>query len=484
MIATLFLFGCILATGQTADRSEWMLAPRLSRAQEFVYSGSFAEEATGGGVQFNRAYRVESRVLVLDTSSKGAEVALFTVLKLRESNGGKTGIKIDAAPSSVRLELVKLDPHGRLTAGPGLSLAVPLEGPPSLECGAFVEGPHRRIGIDQTWEVTEDGRPLHIWKIVGTELVGGVRCFKLVGTQQSDDWDQPRGDRTAWRRRDTVWVDTVVGVAQRLERVIERREPARQEPTLRSVLRYDLESNLQYPRALFEDRRNEIAQARAYAESLTPLLANPGKHAAQLDALLAKITYHVQHEPASPYREALLQVKRRAEAARRGETPPQLPSEAAAPVTVALPGHQAPDFLAPDFLNKEPARLRKWLGKPIVLIFYYPSSESARELLRWAQRLYETYRPGVAVIGLPLSDDADQVRRQHEALSLTFPMINGSGLKHTYAVDSTPKLVVIDSSGIVRAAFTGWGQETPDEVSEELKRWLPHDESPAKPRTK
>jgi hypothetical protein len=39
-------------------------------------------------------------------------------------------------------------------------------------------------------------------------------------------------------------------------------------------------------------------------------------------------------------------------------------------------------------------------------------------------------------------------------------------------VESTPKLVLIDANGIVRAAYTGWGREMPDEIGEELKRWL------------
>lgn len=470
MVASLFLFGCVLATGQTADRSEWMLAPHLTRAQELVYSGSFAEESTGSSVRFNRAYRLESRVLVLDTTPKGAEVAFLTLLKPREPANGKTSAETPA--SSVRLEIVKVDPHGKLTPGQGVSLTLPLEGPPSLECGAFVEVPHRRIGMDQAWEVPEDGRPLHIWKIAGSDLIGGVRCVKLVGTQQSEDWDHPRADRTAWRRRDTVWMDSVGGVAHRLERIIERRDPARQEPTYRTVMRYDLESTLQYPRALFEDRRTEIHLARGYAESLAPLLSNPAKHTAQLDALLAKISFHVQHQPPTPYREAVMQVKRRVEAARRGEVPPENPNDSAALTTVAMPGHQAPDFVAPDFLHKEPARLRKWLGKPIVLVFYYPTSESARDVLRWAQHVTETHRASVHVVGMALSDDTEGVQRQHEALSLTFPMVNALALKQTYAVESTPKIVLIDANGIVRSAYTGWGREMPDEIGEELKRWL------------
>src|SRR5215831_5582605 len=109
MVATLFLMGCVLAPGQAGDRADWLLAPRLSRAQEFVYGGSFAEESTGGNVQFNRAFRLESRLLVLDAGMKGAEVALLTILKACEPAGSKVATKPDVVPNSVRLEIVQVD---------------------------------------------------------------------------------------------------------------------------------------------------------------------------------------------------------------------------------------------------------------------------------------------------------------------------------------------------------------------------------------
>jgi peroxiredoxin len=473
MVATLLLVGCVLSPGQTAERADWLLTPRLSPAQEFAYSGTFAEESTGGGVLFNRSFRMECRFLVLESSAKGSEAAFFTLLKARELFGGKVAAKTDAVPTSVRLELIKIDPRGKLSTASKISLTPPLDGPPTLECGALMEMPRRRMGIDQTWEITEDGQPARTWKLIGTELADGVRCVKLLGSQQSDDWDRPRADRTAWRRRDTIWIDPVVGVALRVERLIERRDPARQEPTYKSVLRYDLESRMQYPRQLFEDRQNEIRQARHFGESLTPILPNPAKHEGEIDSLLAKIKNHLDHEPPTPYREAVLHIKRRTEAAKRGETAPQSLVEDTVSTTVAAPGRPAPDFMAPDFGSKEPARLKKWLGRPIVMVFYSPASESARELLRFAQHLHEDFQPQIHILGMAVSDDAEQVQSQQDSLQLRFALLNGRGLKQTYAVDSTPKFIVIDGKGIVRAAFTGWGRETADDVREEIKKWVP-----------
>ena len=44
------------------------------------------------------------------------------------------------------------------------------------------------------------------WQVVGTESSGGVACIKLVGVQQSDDWERTRADHVAWRRRDVIWL--------------------------------------------------------------------------------------------------------------------------------------------------------------------------------------------------------------------------------------------------------------------------------------
>ena len=45
MVATLLLVGCVLTPGQATDRTDWLLTPRLGKAQEFVYAGSFTEES-------------------------------------------------------------------------------------------------------------------------------------------------------------------------------------------------------------------------------------------------------------------------------------------------------------------------------------------------------------------------------------------------------------------------------------------------------
>jgi hypothetical protein len=78
----------------------------------------------------------------------------------------------------------------------------------------------------------------------------------------------------------------------------------------------------------------------------------------------------------------------------------------------------------------------------------------------------------LTVLGLSVSDDARLVGQQRTALGVTFPILNGSGLRVSYAVETTPKLVLLDPAGIVRGAYLGWGQDTLQEVQEELRHGL------------
>jgi peroxiredoxin len=358
-------------------------------------------------------------------------------------------------------------------ADPTVSLAVPHDGPPTVECGAFLESPRRAPHEPGSrWDETDPGLAPRGWRVVGTEIVLGTACLKLVGTQESPEWSRPRADRPAWRRVDTFWIAPRLGIAQKVERIIEHREPARLEVSHRLVLTYDLQSSLTCLGGLAEDRRQEIEHTLRYRNSAAPLLLAPVRYTRQLAALAAKIQYHLENQPPTPYRDAVVEVGRLVEAARRGEAPPALPVGPGRP-TVAVLGEVAPDFSASDFTNPgKSAHLRNWHGRPILLVFYNPSSPTATDLLRFAQGLNVAYARQLHVVGLSVVDDGQAVLAQRQALGLTFPVLFGGGLRTSYDVESTPKVMVIDSSGVVRAAFLGWGREMPSEVMAELRPWL------------
>lgn len=486
MIASLVLLGGMLAPAQplptlppttplpSGRGGSWLLMPQLAKGQELVYRGLFREEAVGSQVQFTRNYRMETRIFVLDTNLTSHEAAFQTVLRTREDQPGqRTGFS-ESSASSARLEVVKVEQQGKLVSDLAGTLTVPLEGPPTLESGMFVETLRERTATEQEWQVPEPNRPPHVWRIVGTEMVNGASCVKLVGMQQSLDWDRPRGDQAAWRRVDQVWMQPRLGYASRVERTIELREPAHREPTHRSILRYDLESSLQYPGQLYDNRRQEVLLAKDLADSAAPLLPMPYKYGKQLALVMNKISHHLENQSPTPFREAVLQVKRRVEAAQRGEALVPAPPETMVreKSVVASTGEAAPDFVTTQFTAKESARLRDFHGKALLMVFYSPSSPLAEQVLTYAQKISAAQADRLTVVLLSISDDSGPALRQREALNLTLPILAGGGLRISYDVATTPKLILIDASGIVRGQYLGWGRETPSEIQEELKNWL------------
>jgi peroxiredoxin len=489
MLATFWLLGLVLGPAQAnrfsatpgsdpragtarSLRGDWVLTPRLARGQELVYRGTFSEQASGTRVQFQRDYRFETRFFVLDTPPRGADLAALTTLQVRRPSGPAPTVR-ESSAAAVRLERLHLELSGRVSTESAVSLTVPLDGPPSLEVGAFVEAPRTKQAAEQGWEISEPGRPVQEWRLAGLDPIAGQACLKLTAVQQSADWDRPRADRGAWRRQDSVWIVPRTGLTVRVERTIEQREPARREVSQRSVLRYELESTLSYPARLAEDRRQEIRQALAFRGAAAGLMAEAGKYARELAALHKRIAYHLENQPPTPYRQAVLALRKQIAAARRGETVPVVHHESQRVPTVVSIGEPAPDFVASEITGGGSARLARWKGKPILLVFYHPGSYTAAELLRFAQEVHTSLGRHVQVVGLSVSDDTQAALRQHAGFKLTFPLVHGGGMRISYGVETTPRLVIIDSAGIVRAAYTGWGRETAAEVLAELRRWLP-----------
>jgi peroxiredoxin len=467
MVGTLCLLTCVLAAGQPADRADWLLGLQLARGQELVYRGTFTEKNLIPNVQNERTYRLEVNVFTLDEQPEHRRVAFLTTLTPRATRpeAGGTG----PPPASVRLEVIEVDAHGRLASKPEGGTAVPLEGPPTLECGAIVEVPAARVGLGYSWTVLEAGRPPRTWRVAGTEVVRSTACIKLVGEQQSADWDHPRSDSAAWWRRDTVWLAPQTGVAYRVEREIKQRAPARSQPTYQSLARYELADRVAYPGKLFEDRRYEIQQARRFFEEASPLLAQPSLYETQLEALLHKIAYHLKDHDVPPYTQAILQVQHRVEAARRGEVIPSPAAPEHSPPAPATAGQRAPDFVATDLVSRQTVHLYRCLGRPILLVFYNPATEPGKNALDFAHDL-STAGKGVTVLALAMSADEALVRRQHAEMHLAFPVVDGRGLRVTFGVTETPKLLLLDSEGVVRRTCTGWGPQTPVEIREELER--------------
>ena len=159
-------------------------------------------------------------------------------------------------------------------------------------------------------------------------------------------------------------------------------------------------------------------------------------------------------------------------AARRGDIPLTIASdEVPRSATVGI-GRRVPDFLVTDLTGKDTIRLTRLLGRPVFVFFYNPGTENGQEVLRFAQALRQNHGDKISIMAMAVGTDAEVARKQHAEMRLPFAVLDGNGLHQTFGVDATPRLIVLDRDGILRYATTGWGLQTPREITEELTRTL------------
>lgn len=472
MTTPILLLSCVLTMGQATDRTEWQLSPQLLPGLELTYTGEYREESLIPNVQHQRLYRFETHVLVLETGVKDWQASIMTAFRLQD--GRKLGDKKDG-PMSVRLEMARIDLQGRAHQQDKKLLEIPRKGPPTLETGFLVPTPLIKLKRGSTWEIGEEGQAAQRWQIVGTESCGGVTCIKIVGVQQSADWGRTRADQCAWQRRDIVWLHPQLNVAQKVERIIDHCAPARDVPTHRTTVRYEMQTRLRYPNFAFEERRKEVVKACKFSDDAQPLLKQPAANRSQIDSLLRQVAFHLEHQPATqptPYRKAIVHLQSVLEKAQKGEVaipyvqddPPAVASKA------VVIGERVPDCAISCLTEEKIAHLKTLHGKPIVIFFYNPATPLGKEILAYAKKLSESQAGNLGIMALAVTSDTELVRKQHQDMRLAFPILDGNGLRLLFGADQTPRFVVVDCDGLVRLAQTGWGIQTPTEIEDAIQR--------------
>jgi hypothetical protein len=137
-------------------------------------------------------------------------------------------------------------------------------------------------------------------------------------------------------------------------------------------------------------------------------------------------------------------------------------------------GHVAPDFTAGTF------RLAEARGKPAVLVFFKPGSDTAGAALAAADALNRRYGTRAAVVPLAVWGTAEAGAEERDRLKLTVPVYDGTQADAAYGIESVPRFVLVDGAGRVRWTFAGVGAETGFLAKRQLDRLLPP-ASPAAP---
>jgi peroxiredoxin len=476
-IATLTTFLLLFIASSPA--AEWQLAPHFASGQEFVYRGTVKEESLGRAVQFTKLYKLELRALVLEQKGQTSEVAFLTSIQPQQQANAP-----EPPPATVRLEVTEADVQGRLLMRNRPPHVLPIDGPNTWEFSFLHELPKGAITPKQTWTATDAGQPPKKYRVVGTEAIGSTTCLRIEMEQQSEHWQTGRGDQSSWLRMETIWLNTRLGIAERVLRKLHRRDPAHLQTTYVQSVEYELESTpRRYEGGLFEDRKREIQMTRQFHEQVMALLAEPRRPPAKtFEALVTKIDQAMQKHQATPYRDALQRVRALTLAASKGHVPPQL--EDLIPRTGLAIGRPAPEFLVDDLLTRQNVTLRGYRGQNVLLIFVQPSSDIASEVLRHALTWREQFgEKDVALVCLSMSDDAEAVRKLAERRDWKGPMLSGRALRVSYGVDATPRMVLVDREGVVRAAQSGWGPEIPTAMESEIRKLARQGKPQMKPGT-
>jgi peroxiredoxin len=450
---------CLLGLGGQIQEShqEWRLAPRLQPGLELVYRGKVDEQSLAPGVMFRRSYQLEVRLLVLEVRRGQAVCAFLTQL----SNGTEEH-------ASARLEIAEVDSLGRLLppahAVPGLP-----NSPATWEHGFMVEVSKPVLPDRARWMTAEPGLPLKQWEVAGLSPLGGTPCVWLRGVQETEDWRAPRADRAAWQVLDNVWISNRAGVAQKVQRTGLYRSPARQNPDYKITTTYELESLLQYDGSFFLQRRRDVEQVADIAAQLRALKDGTRKPTAlEWKALLERIDQCIKLPAMTPYREAVWSLRSVAQAASENRLAGKSAQETGAGRLAV--GQAAPEFVTQLLGSDQTVTLRHWRGKVVLMAFFLPQSDRARDVLLYLQDQQRTHSADrFQAVAMVMQEEKASLQRLKQQYGLTVPIYSGKSLRHSYEVRETPRFVLLDEQGKVLLVLVGLGPETMHRLTQKVR---------------
>jgi hypothetical protein len=469
---SLFLVGLVLGAPPEAA------TVRLEKGLEVRWVGTFTEATFRPGVSGLRNYDVDTRLFVLDTGDYGAEAVLFTRVFMRPDR------KTNELPAGVvRIDMVQISPRGKVQRMPSPAdpdypdakfqawPLVQLQGLPTHEAGMLVEFPEKALQSGLTWTRKETGRPEMSWKVTDADSFRGQPALRVVSQQKTEGYYGDKIRQAEWRRQDTLTIQPDRGYAVRIERIIERRDPEAEELALRSVLKLELQGRMVYPGRQYQERREEAIHATAFTAMLDRLLANGGRDGSKaFEALARRVQIYLSDHSANdtPYREAMLAVRKRAESAAKGNLPPVVPPEPTSQADLLAIGSAIPDIIPAGITTKDSAKLSGLKGKPVLLAYFQPLAPSGAATLKLAETLHRMKRGTI----LPLSiGDPSDAKKLHLDSKAGVAIFDGTDVYKTHGLEATPVFIVVDADGIIRHVSRGWGGETAATVTREFERW-------------
>jgi hypothetical protein len=440
------------------------LMPRWVEGQETVYRGTVKDVSQGQAIQLQSEYQLEVRLLVLAIKRERVELACLTKLTPKNPSPGASN------SSSVHLTQCTVDSSGKVlstTAASGPNLV--LDGPATWESAFLLPPPAaEKLMPGLKWELSEPGRLPRRCTLGLPEPGQGEDAWVVRCEQESIDWQQPRGDTTAWRRMDRVSYSPRYTLPRRVERTIQRRAPAQKQVSGEIVTEYEIvrQDLLEGP-MLVERRRDvqELLQFRQEFDRLAPR-ADEGLVREGLGLLEKRLIGYLEAPGRTPYRETVLTLRVLVEAAMTGRLVNVIHQERSAPVKE---GEFAPDFRLPTVAG-EAITLKQFRGRPCLLVFVRPETGLTKQTVEELSQLHRQFGEKTFTC-LMLAVNA-RVGELPMVKHTWWKTLDGRTEAPAYGVTETPHLVLLDVDGAVLKAMTGWGPEIRQTVEKLVRKEL------------
>lgn len=456
VLSVLILAGAV--TGAGPDGEKLQLRPKFSMGQEITYSGKIVETVTGRqGVRYEQPYQLESTVLVLESDpNRISKLGCYTVVRMPGNKGTAADPKLDQA-ESVHLDMVTVSPRGKPTWT--LNEAEVFLSPDGIapwELGFLIEMPEEAISVGATWELKPTGQPTVHCEFAGFDVVTGVRCAKIVTTQESQNWESETIGQTAWRNQTTLWWDLKTGVTYKVERNYSVRESSDPDASRRYVTTYTQDNNLRYRGPIMQERVQDFQAAFDAQTKFEKAIASTGPQSTvEFGRIKSQLKVASDKLYSTPYRPVMAYLLEQVSAAEQNP-------DAVSPVTIvgrnaSRIGRPARNFIIRDMESSQQISLSKMKDAPAVIVVVNPTSLLSLQALSVAVKAVEG--SDAKLYAVCTKTEADTAKHLRKMVPGEYTLCMGGGFDKSYGVTTTPHTIFIDGKGILRASFAGLGPE-------------------------
>jgi hypothetical protein len=452
------------------------LSPKYATGQEIVYSGSILETCTGAkGVTYEQPYDLEMTALVSQMDAKrNAEMACYTIVKMPNQDAEAPQKSMEDV-ATFHFDMIRVSPQGTATwmAGPmkGMAPTPTPTGQSPWELGCFLQVPDEPVAKGMQWTIKSEGQPPVKCTAMGKETVDGELCMKVACMQESPTWSMKTSSQQAWQCETTVWVMMKKGMVYKVARTFHGRDAGEESPNRCVKTTYTQATNIVYNGPELMGRTTDFEAALKAQLDWEKLASGKSERSPRnhIGAVRHQLKFALDKSVASPYRMAMHEMLRVAEAAEktvslsRPALPPPMPH------MVAVVGKKARHLAVREIESSEMLTLKSFKGKCVVLVYCDPESPLSCRALNTVMKSATGLKGSAEVYAVCAKTDSATVETLKRAVPGGYKICKAQAMDRSYGMIAMPHTIMIDKEGMLRANFLGYGPELGPSIAQQVE---------------